>query len=408
MMPVESRPREADRRRARWRMLVGIGVFWMGLYLYVPILTPDVTHATGSAGFAGLVVASYGVPQLLCRMTLAGWSDRLGQRRPFILAGLGLVALSSLGMALMPTGGGFLVCRTLAGLAASTWAMFSMQFAAQFPPDAPAAPTLARAMGLASFANNGGQVVAVLVGGLLAAWRGDAATFWASAAIAVVGILLTAPVGDPPRPAASGARFPWHRIVAHPDVAAAAALGILFQAGTFVTTFGYVPLWAARHGLPDQALGLLTAVSLVPAALTPVAAGSWAAARWRLEAILVAGFLLIALMTAAIPMAGAGVWLFVSQAGAGVGRGLVAPILMTMAVRAMPAAQRTSGLAAYQALYAAGMVAGPAAAAGLVGAVGLAMVFRLAAALSLAAAAAATALSWRAAHPPATPGGVSA
>ena len=391
--------RSRAQARNRWRMLAGIGLFWMGLYLYIPILTPDVTRITGSVGFAGLVVASYGVPQLLCRMFLAAWSDRWGRRRPFILGGLGLVILSSAGMALLPTGAGFLVFRTIAGLAASTWAMFSMQYARQFPTDhAGRAEHLSRAMGLVSFANGGGQVAAVLLGGFVAGRFGDPAPFWVSMVVAALGIVLTAPVDDGEVVRGHSETVSWVQILAHRDVAAASVLGILFQAGTFVTTFGYVPLWAAQHGLLAQDLGVLTAVSLVPAALTPILAGGWAARRWRLEALLGVGLCTIAVFTGIIPDVGVGVALFATQALVGVGRGLVAPILMTMSVRRIPSSQRTSALATYQALYAIGMVAGPASAAALVGDVGLAEVFRLTALLSLLAAGVAVALGIRAAR----------
>jgi predicted MFS family arabinose efflux permease len=362
------------------RLLFGIALFWMGLYLYVPILAPEVTRLTGSAGLAGLVVATYGLPQLLTRMTLASWADRLGRRRPFLVGGLILVALSSLGMALLPTGPGFLVFRTVAGLAASTWAMFSIQYVSYQPPD-----RVARAMGWVSFANNAGQVAAVLLGGVLAARFGGAAPFWVSVAVAGMGLLLVAPVPEPQGPARDvQAITSWRQIVRQRDVVVAAILGIVFQGGTFVTTFGYVPLWAAEHHLPAADLGVLTAVSLVPGALTPIVAGSWAARRWPLEALLAGGFLIIAVFTGVTPATGAGIGLFVAQALTGVGRGLVAPILMTLAVRKIASQQRTTALATYQALYAAGMVAGPALAAALVQQIGLGNVFVLTGLLSAA------------------------
>jgi MFS family permease len=361
------------------RLLVSIGLFWMGLYLYVPLLTPIVTHVTGSAGFAGLVVASYGVPQLLTRAVLALWSDRLGRRAPFILAGLLLVTISSVGMAAWPTGAGFLAFRTLAGLAASTWAMFSIQYSAYFDTR-----HTAQAMGWVSFANNGGQILAVLGGGLLAARFGDFAPFWVSAGVGVIGALLAATVPDRSRPAGTAVVRPrLHGLLRERDVLAASCLGIAYQAGTFVTTFGYVPLWGARHGLGPASLGLLTAVSLVPAAGATVLAGSWAAKRWPLDRILAAGFLLIAVFTVATPFIGGGIGLFVAQGLAGVGRGLLAPTLMALAIRHIAQDTRTTALATYQSLYAVGMVAGPAVAAVLVHGLGLGGVFVGTGALSL-------------------------
>lgn len=144
----------------------------LGLYLYVPILTPYVAQRTGSMGLAGLVVASYGVPQLVTRALLSAWSDTLRRRVPFIVAGLGLVTLSAVGMAALPASTGFLVFRTLSGLAASMCAIFIIQYGSYETSD-----EVRRSMGLVSFGNSGGLVMAVLAGGILATRFGDPAPF---------------------------------------------------------------------------------------------------------------------------------------------------------------------------------------------------------------------------------------
>jgi MFS family permease len=363
----------------------------MGLYLYVPVLTPVVTHATGSAGVAGLVVASYGVPQLLSRLGLAIWSDRLGRKQPFIAGGLVLVAASAVGMVAAPSAAGFLAFRTMAGLAASTWAMFSIQYAAWQPGE-----RVAAAMGRLSFANNGGQVLAALLGGLLAQTVGDSAPFWAAGLAGLMGLALVAGLGEPARhaPVEPGTplRQTWRRAAAGPAVLLASLLGILLQATTFATTFGYLPLWAARHGVSSGGLGLLTAAALLPAAGASVVAGSWASRRWSAATILALGFVLVGIATGSTPWLGGGAGLFLAQLLAGAGRGLLTPTLMTLAVRDTEQRWRTSALATYQSLYAVGMIGGPAVAGALVGTWGLPHLFEAAGLTALLAAALASRL----------------
>ncbi len=375
---------------ARIRLILAIALFWMGLYLYVPVLTPYVVHVTGSAGLAGLVVASYGVPQLLSRALLAAWSDRWGRRTPFLAAGLILVAASAAGMAAWPGTWGFFGFRVLSGLAASMWAMFSIQYTAYLG----GGRHMARAMGHVSFANNAGQVVAVLAGGLLAEHGGYPAPFWAAAVVGVVGLLLVVGL---PEGAHEPTRVPtvsWRRLLRQRDVLAASALGILFQAGTFVTTFGYIPLWASREGLSAGGLGLLTAVALVPTAIMAIVTGSVLSRRWRVEHLIVAGFLMVAVGTGLTPWIGRGLGLYVTQGAAGVGRGVLSPSLMTWAVRGVHPSQRTTALAWYQSLYAVGMVGGPALAAAGAVSWGLAGLFWAAAALALAGALTGSGLLW--------------
>ncbi|GAA3322733.1 hypothetical protein GCM10020331_043790 [Ectobacillus funiculus] len=47
--------------------------------------------------FVGLVLGSYGLTQMLLRVPLGIWSDRIGKRKVFILLGMLCATLSSLG-----------------------------------------------------------------------------------------------------------------------------------------------------------------------------------------------------------------------------------------------------------------------------------------------------------------------
>lgn len=365
---------------ARVRLLWAIGVFWAGLYLYIPILTPYVVHQGGSASIAGLVVAAYGVPQLTTRIALGRFADRLGRRRVFLILGMLTVVASSLGMAIWPFPWAFLVFRVVAGLAASTWAMYSMMYVSYLPKNHDA-----HAMGWVSFANNAGQVVATLAGGFLAARFGWASPFWASAALAVLGLGLV--IGLPERPAAPAASREapsvW-TLLRFPTLRAASLLGIATQVITFVTTFGYVPLWAAQHGVPRSELGTLMMAGIVPSTVVSVITGSVLARRIPLIRLAWIGFLVMGVFVVATPLGRGAGWLFFTQAALGIGRGIVSPILMALAIQGVEPRWRTTSLAVYQAVYAVGMIGGPALGALVVGVASLEAVFWVAGAAALA------------------------
>ncbi|MEA3345181.1 MAG: MFS transporter [Chloroflexota bacterium] len=90
-------------RRSVVFFCLGIALFWAALYIYVPILSVYAQSLGASLPLVGLIVASYGVVQLLLRIPLGVASDRLGRRKPFVLAGFLAVALSCVGLALSPT-----------------------------------------------------------------------------------------------------------------------------------------------------------------------------------------------------------------------------------------------------------------------------------------------------------------
>lgn len=375
-------------RGARLRLLWTIGVFWAGLYLYIPILTPYVTRQGGSASMAGIVVAAYGVPQLTTRIFLGRWADRIGRRRVFIMLGMITVVASSLGMALWPFPWAFVGFRILAGLAASTWAMFSMLYVSYYAND----QHNVHAMGWVTFANNAGQVIATLAGGFLAARWGWAAPFWVSAALAGGGLFLVVslPEGTVVQQARPSPKL-WH-LWHYGSLRVASGLGIFNQMVTFLTTFGYVPLWAARHGVPQTDLGVLMMVGILPSTVFAVITGTWLSKHWSLRALSILGFSVMAVFTILTPLGAGELWLFLTQAALGIGRGIVSPVLMAMSITGVEPQWRTTTHAVYQAVYAGGMIAGPAIGAFTVGAFSLQAVFWLAgasavlgSALSLAA-----------------------
>ena len=107
-------------------------MYWFSMYTYVPILSPYVEHLGGSLFMIGLVIGSYGFTQLLVRIPLGIWSDRIGKRKVFIIAGIACAILSCLGMALTTNVWVVLGLRSLAGVAAASWVAFTVLFASYY------------------------------------------------------------------------------------------------------------------------------------------------------------------------------------------------------------------------------------------------------------------------------------
>lgn len=364
-------------------VLMGIGLFWMALYLYIPIMSPYVVHQGGSLQLVGLVVAAYGIPQLILRIPLGSWSDRLGYRKPFLVAGFLAIVFSSMGMWLWPIPWAFVGWRILAGTAASFWAIFSILYVSYFPRE----QTL-KSLGFVSFSNSTGQVLASLLGGGLAQIVGWSSPFWASAAIAVVGLVLILRIREPRKfhvqPTAQSVKTSTFTLLRQDSqLRAASLLGVFSQVTTFVTTFGYVPILAVHMGMSRAGLGLLLMVSLVPTAIFTVLTGSVLSRHWSVIQLVASGFTLVMVMTAITPFVPNILWLFITQALLGMGRGMLSPTLMTLAISGANHRYRATAMSTYQATYCIGMIGGPALAAWTVGQFGLIGAFGLASLASL-------------------------
>lgn len=358
--------------------VLGTFFFWASLYTYVPILPAYVERLSGSVGIAAWVVGAYGLTQLAFRLPLGMWSDRVGARKPFVLAGFVAAMVSGVGMALVRAPVLLFVFRALSGMAAATWTLLTVLFAAYYTPQNPQ-----RAMTILQIASGTAQIVAALLGGWVAGQWGWTAAFYAGAVLAVLGFACMAAVPDEARgesrPAVTVSTVV--RIAHNSVVRSASVAAALGQFGLYVTVNAFTPIYAVRLGASPEVLGVLAMVSLVPFTVAPILGDALGVAGFRGRHLVSAGYLVVAATTLVIPFIDSIPVLMLSQAIGGIGRGLVFPFLMSCSIEAVAPGERATAMGFFQATYALGMTAGPWIAGWLSGWLGLGGVFVMTAGL---------------------------
>jgi MFS family permease len=375
------RLREAVGRWALATATAAIVLYWLSLYLYVPLLGPEAARLGAGVGGVGLVLAAYGAVQLVLRIPTGLWTDRLGRRRPFLLGSLLACGTAALGMGLARTPLWLGLFRGVSGLGACGWVAITLLFAELFPP-----ARTAWALGLVNFLANGGQLVGMVLGGLLAQLTGGYAwSFFGAALLAALGLGAGLLV---PEPAARAARRPAslaERLAVGTErgVLVASGLAVAGQYVQFATVFGFVPVLAAtRLHAGGAALGVLSAAAGIPAALASLASGALGE-RWGGRAVAVAGFALAGAATALVPLAPGLAVLDAVAAVLGLGLGLNMPTLMAAAVQGFGPERRGTAMGFFQAIYSLGMMAGPALAGAVGRALGMTGLFETTAAVGL-------------------------
>lgn len=372
----------------RWLFVVATAVFWFSLYLYVPILSPYTQVLGGSLGIVGLVVSSYGLTQLVLRIPTGIWSDRLGRRKPFVIAGFVASALAAAGMGLAPEPISLLIFRGLSGVAATMWVAMTVLYASYLPPE-----RTTQAMGLMNATSSFAQLLATFLGGLVADAWGWRAPFWGATAAAVVGLGLSLAILDRTRRPAQP--LAWRELAAagkEPLLVTASALAALAQYVTFSTVFGFTPVYATSLGASRSELGVLTLIAQIPAALGSLLVSSPLARRVGERWLVVWGLACLAGGTLAVPLCRQ-IWqLDLTQAVAGLGRGIAFPVLMGLSLRAVTPERKSTAMGYFQSLYSIGMFLGPMLSGFLGDRWGLAALFAVAGGVGLAGAATAAAL----------------
>lgn len=75
-------------------------IFWLAHFLYIPMLSPYIEQLGGTFTFTGIVLASYGLMQLLFCVPIGIGSDILKNRKIFVVLGMAISTVSCLAFVL--------------------------------------------------------------------------------------------------------------------------------------------------------------------------------------------------------------------------------------------------------------------------------------------------------------------
>jgi len=341
-------------------------LYWTALYVYVPILSPYLDDRGLSMGWIGFILGSYGITQVLLRFPLGMFSDGLSRRKPFLVAGM-LAGLVSCALFMLPgSWEGPLAGRLMAGICATAWVPFSVLYASYYPPD-----KTHQAMGTLSFLTVAGQLVGMTVSGWLVSIGSWNAAFTGGIAVAAAGTLVAFFVYEPAparseRPATAAARTPFRidralvaRVLRSRLLWLVSLLSVLAHGILFVTMFGFTPLQAVVLGASEAQLTGIVIAFMVPHALVSLWTGRFLAPRFGTRRVVIVGFLLAAVFTAAIPYSPNLGWLAATQALNGIAQAMYFPLLLSLAIRHFVPAERATAMGLYQSTYSFGMFLGP-------------------------------------------------
>lgn len=351
-----SRIRPELPRRAVPVLYAVASLFWISLYLYLPILAPYVEHLGGTLSTVGIVISAYGLAQLLFRLPLGLISDRLGLRRPFLAFGLIASFFASLGFILITHPWLMAGARFLSGMASSSWVAFTVLFASYFPSF-----QTARSIGYILFLNGLAIMIATITGGYLAELYGWLAPFKASILMALLGILGLGLVHEKRirKSSEQTTLQQLKRVIRCPGLVLATLIAALGQYVLFSTGFGFVTNYGVSIGASKAQLGILTMVGTLSTSVGSLLAGSVIAAKSSSRVSVSISNGIVALGTAIVPYVRTVPLLCLSQIVAGFGRGISYTVLMSLAIKDLRDEDKATAMGFFQS-YSVGNVFGPA------------------------------------------------
>jgi len=329
-------------------------LFWFSLYTYPPILPPYAQGLGVSPGLIGMIVGSYGFTQMVFRIPLGIFSDLTNARKIFVAGGILCGAVSCIGLYFAEQYIWLVFFRGLSGVAASTWVIFTVLFAS-FHQDA------TRAIGIVNVWSGVGQVIAMLIGGIVANVYGSPSSFLLGAAGGIVALGLSLMLSENV-PDNEGEVVKVDELVAvgkNLYLLIVSGLAVIYQVLVYATVYGFTPIVARAVNATDFEIGLMATLSVLPRIASAALSGLYLAKIWGETKTVSLGFLLMAFSSVLVPYVQTVEQLYLLQIVGGFGQGLILPMLMALSIKSVPHAFRSTAMGVFQAVYAIGMFLGP-------------------------------------------------
>ncbi len=339
-------------------LLVCIPLFWSSIYIYNGYLSVYAEEHVSSLSIVGIIVAAYGLTQLILRIPVGIASDRMRRRKPFVIAGALFGALSCAAFLIAPTGPVMMLGRGLAGMAAACWVPLSVMLVSTYPSN-----EITKATSLATALSAIGMTLSSMLGGYLADAVGIRVPFIVGIGLGLAtALIILVRVKEPAvadkDPVSFKALF---SVGAVPMVLAMSIFALLNQYLSWSMTHAFVPVFANETGIAttESMLGILMSTWQGTYAFTSFFGGAIAdrlGVRWTVAL----GLGCSTAATLLTPLAGTFGIMVALRALHGVGVGIASPVMMAGAVGAVPDEKRGAAMGFFQSIYAIGMVAGPA------------------------------------------------
>jgi MFS family permease len=296
-----------------WLVLAANFFFFAGFQWMFATLPDYVQELGGDAADMGLAFGLFSLSAVAAR-PLVGWLVDHWGRKPVLLVGATVFAVSPALYILTPSLWPFQIVRLLHGVGI---AAFTTAYTTLVTDLAPAARR-GEAIGLSGVTNNLGMLFAPALGVYSVAQWGYVAHFAIAAGISALSILVLLPITEPARAPMSRDEGPSLQDVARMRPVWVAAFGITGLAVSYGAVLSFLPPFASEQGL-TMAGGYFTAFAIAMMLAQPLA--GWLSDRIGRRAVAVPGMVLTVLAMLGLAAAGTDAGLLAVGAVFGLGWG---------------------------------------------------------------------------------------
>jgi MFS family permease len=320
--------------------------------VYAPTLPIYIEGKTVHLALVGLTLSMYGLWQMVVRLPLGIVADRIGWAKPYIIGGFALAALGTWTMGRASDITELMVGRSFTGVAAGIFGPLVVAFNGLYLQH-----ETVRASTILITVASAGTLVSTSVTGVLNRLGGYPLAFYVASGAALLAAALLLPARErrhAPQPISmQGLRC----LVAEGEVLLPTLLGTAIQYAATATTFGFLPILAARLGVDDVMIGVLTGSQVASVTLGSVLARR-VSQRLSPLWLLPASLLLLSAGVGVAALASSLGLLFLCECLIGLGWGTCYPVITGMSIQKIEDFGRNSAMGVFQLGCSVGVFAG--------------------------------------------------
>ena len=330
-------------------------LFWFSQYIFVPYLIPYATGLGASDIILGVMVGVYGLAQILIRIPIGILSDRLNNRKIFIVIGCAVGVFGSIGLYLVPSVWLVILMRFLTGISAASWVCFTVMYSSYFLPE-----ESIKAQGLLTAFNYSGQTFGFIVAALISSNLGIRYTFLGAFVASIITFALSFLITEK-KDAKKRSMLTYAQVFAvmkNKWLIIVSVMALIFEVITFAIPLGFTSKLAVKLGATNFEIALVTLVYTVPAIPAAFFTGPLGRLIGKRNALVYSsGFM--ALCCFIQPFCTSVFQLILIQLFFGFARGVCYPMLMGLAIENVSHDKRAATMGFFQAVYSIGILIGP-------------------------------------------------
>jgi len=348
------RPNTATSNRTQIILLFIVSVLlWFSLFIYLPTLPTLLNDKMGSLTSVGLVLAMYGLVQLVFRIPIGLFSDITGNIKIFIIFGFLFMGAGSLILGYGDSLGVLMTGRALTGLGAATWVLIVSVFTRLFP-----VKKIVSATALITIANGLGKALSTFMTGFLNEWGGDSTVFLAAAFASTVAVILILTIKIGKNKPKKFSFSDMSKLFKQQEIIISTIGHGVAMVGLWAITLSFLPVKAEMLGAGDVEIGLITSLHLAAFTLSNYI-NSRLGTKVTIRKRVFLAALIFSLGNALAVVAPSTFWLFIIGIISGLGFGILQSTFIGLSILKVDISQRSTALGFHQSLYSLGIFIGP-------------------------------------------------